>query len=201
LRRLCYMVSDALLAVLNKNMQFPDDEAKYVLSLFKEKKYKRQALLLQEGKLAQEVFFVVKGSLRLFIHTEEGQERTCNFIFENEFVTDLESFSRQTRATAAIMALEPSTCLTIDCNDLVEALKHSPATAEFFRMIVEEVATDNMRRTKSLLSLSPEKQFDELLQNRPGILQRVPLRYIAQYVGIAPESLSRIRKRRLELKS
>ncbi|HQD08787.1 MAG TPA: Crp/Fnr family transcriptional regulator [Flavihumibacter sp.] len=195
------MVSDALLAVLNKNMQFPDDEAKYVLSLFKEKKYKRQALLLQEGKLAQEVFFVVKGSLRLFIHTEEGQERTCNFIFENEFVTDLESFSRQTRATAAIMALEPSTCLTIDCNDLVEALKHSPATAEFFRMIVEEVATDNMRRTKSLLSLSPEKQFDELLQNRPGILQRVPLRYIAQYVGIAPESLSRIRKRRLELKS
>ena len=195
------MVSDALLAVLNKNMQFPDDEAKYVLSLFKEKKYKRQALLLQEGKLAQEVFFVVKGSLRLFIHTEEGQERTCNFIFENEFVTDLESFSRQTRATAAIMALEPSTCLTIDCNDLVAALKHSPATAEFFRMIVEEVATDNMRRTKSLLSLSPEKQFDELLQNRPGILQRVPLRYIAQYVGIAPESLSRIRKRRLELKS
>ena len=182
-------------------MQFPDDEEKYVLSLFKEKKYKRQALLLQEGKLAQEVFFVVKGSLRLFIHTEEGQERTCNFIFENEFVTDLESFSRQTRATAAIMALEPSTCLTIDCNDLVEALKHSPATAEFFRMIVEEVATDNMRRTKSLLSLSPEKQFDELLQNRPGILQRVPLRYIAQYVGIAPESLSRIRKRRLELKS
>ena len=195
------MVSDALLSVLNKNMQFPDDEAKYVLSLFKEKKYKRQALLLQEGKLAQEVFFVVKGSLRLFIHTEEGQERTCNFIFENEFVTDLESFSRQTRATAAIMALEPSTCLTIDCNDLEAALKHSPATAEFFRMIVEEVATDNMRRTKSLLSLSPEKQFDELLQNRPGILQRVPLRYIAQYVGIAPESLSRIRKRRLELKS
>jgi len=60
---------------------------------------------------------------------------------------------------------------------------------------VENVATENIRRTKSLLSLSPEKQFEELLENKPGILQRVPQRYIAQYIGIAPESLSRIRKR------
>jgi CRP-like cAMP-binding protein len=61
--------------------------------------------------------------------------------------------------------------------------------------VVENVATENIRRTKSLLSLSPEKQFEELLENKPGILQRVPQRYIAQYIGIAPESLSRIRKR------
>ncbi|ANH80785.1 hypothetical protein A8C56_07145 [Niabella ginsenosidivorans] len=76
-------------------------------------------------------------------------------------------------------------------------MRASAATAEFFRMLVENVATQNIRRTKSLLSLSPEKQFIELFQEKPGLLQRVPQRYIAQYLGIAPESLSRIRKRLL----
>ena len=136
--------------------------------------------------------------MRQYIVSEEGHERTCNFAFENEFITDLESFSRQSRTASGIVALEHTTCLVITCINLVQIIKTSPAAAEFFRMIVENIATENIRRTKSLLSLSPEKQFEELMQNKPEILQRVPQRYIAQFLGIAPESLSRIRKRRME---
>ncbi|WP_300600420.1 Crp/Fnr family transcriptional regulator [Niabella sp.] len=174
---------------------FPDAEADYFLSLFSEKKYKRGALLLEEGQVANEVFFIMKGSLRQYFLNEEGQERTCNFSMEYSFLTDLESFSRKSRSASSIVALEPTTCLVITCKDLVTALHTSPATAEFFRIIVENVAAENIRRTKSLLSLSPEKQFSDLLQEKPQLLQRVPQRYIAQYLGIAPESLSRIRKR------
>mgnify|MGYP001103297593 CR=1 FL=1 len=184
-----------LITTIKNHTNFPDDEAAYLLSFFEERKYRRGSVLLEEGNVAHEVFFIVKGALRQYIVNEEGIERTCNFCFENEFLTDLESFSRQSRAASTIVTLEPATCMVINCINLVEAIKTSPATAELFRVIVENVATENIRRTKSLLSLSPEKQFEELLQNKPEIMQRVSQRYIAQYLGIAPESLSRIRKR------
>lgn len=184
-----------LITSIRSYTKFPDDEASYFLSFFDERKFKRNTVLLEEGNVAHEVFFIVSGALRQFVVNEDGIERTCNFSFENEFLTDLESFSRQSRAASTIVALEPTTCMVINCINLVEVVKSSPAASEFFRIVVENVATENIRRTKSLLALSPEKQFEELLQHKPEIMQRVSQRFIAQYLGIAPESLSRIRKR------
>jgi hypothetical protein len=77
----------------------------------------------------------------------------------------------------------------------VEAIQRSAAIAELCRIIVENIATANIKRIQSFLSLSPENQFKELIHQNPQILQRVPQRYIAQFLGLAPESLSRIRKR------
>ena len=188
-----------LIAAVRRFTAFPDAEADYFLSLFFEKKYKRGAVLLEEGQIAHEVFFIMQGAVRQYFLNEEGQERTCNFSMEHSFITDLESFSRKSRSASAIAALEATTCMVITCADLVTALHTSPATAEFFRIIVENVAAENIRRTKSLLSLSPEKQFNDLLRDKPVLFQRVPQRYIAQYLGIAPESLSRIRKRMMAL--
>ncbi|MFT3750279.1 MAG: Crp/Fnr family transcriptional regulator [Agriterribacter sp.] len=192
------MTQHPLISVIKSYTDFPDNEAACFLSFFEERQYKRNATLLEEGNVAHEVFFIIKGVLRQYIITEEGHERTCNFAFENEFLTDLESFSRQSRAASSIVALEHTTCLVVTCVNVVQLINNSPAAAEFFRIVVENVATGNIRRIKSLLSLSPEKQFGELLQNKPEILQRVPQRYIAQFLGIAPESLSRIRKRLME---
>ncbi|MCF3107913.1 Crp/Fnr family transcriptional regulator [Niabella sp. CC-SYL272] len=188
-----------LIATVRGFTSFPDAEAEYFLSLFTEKKYKRGTLLLEEGQVANEVFFILNGAIRQYFLNEEGQERTCNFALEHAFLTDLESFSRKSRSASSIVALESTTCLVITCKDLVTALHHSPAVSEFFRIIVENVAAENIRRTKSLLSLSPEKQFSELLHEKPLLFQRIPQRYIAQYLGIAPESLSRIRKRMMTL--
>ncbi|MBZ4191759.1 Crp/Fnr family transcriptional regulator [Niabella beijingensis] len=184
-----------LIATIRNYTSFPDDEAYFFLSLFSEKAYKKGAVLLEEGRVANEVFFIMKGVVRQYFLNEEGQERTCNLSMEHEFITDLESFSRKSRSASSIAALEPTTCMVITCADLVKALTASPATAEFFRIVMENVAAENIRRTKALLSLSPEKQFSDLVRDKPELLQRVPQRYIAQYLGIAPESLSRIRKR------
>ncbi|MBV4360627.1 Crp/Fnr family transcriptional regulator [Pinibacter aurantiacus] len=188
---------DSLLQAIRSYAPISQAEGEYFYSFFRKVKYKKNTLLLEEGSVAHEVFFVEKGCLRQFFFTEKGVEKTCNFVFEQEFLTDLESFSRQTRATTNIIALEPTECLVTTCKDLVECMAASPAVASFFNVIVENVATANIRRIQSLLSQSPEQQFEVLLQNSPKILQRVPQRYIAQYLGIAPESLSRIRKRAL----
>lgn len=189
---------DSFLQAVRLFSPISDAEGEYFYSFFRKVKYKRNTLLLEEGKIAHEVFFVERGSLRQYFVTEKGVEKTCNFVFENEFLTDLESFSRQTKATTNIITLEPTECLVTTCKDLVECMAGSPAVASFFNVIIENVATANIRRIRSLLSQSPEEQFEDLLQNNPKILQRVPQRHIAQFLGIAPESLSRIRKRVLE---
>lgn len=190
-----FMSEHILIQAIKKFVNISDDEAQLALSYFKHKSYKRNSILLQAGNVAHEVFFVIRGSLHQFYIDEAGNERSCNFTFENEFATDLESFSQQTRAASNIKTLEPTECFTITCVDLVELIKKSPAVSELFRIVVENVAAESIRRTKSLLSFSPEQQFLELVELKPHILQRIPQKYIAQYLGIAPESLSRIKKR------
>lgn len=188
-------MNDLCLDSLRKFTNVTEEEAAVFLSYFQVKKYKRNTVLLQQGDVANEAYFVLKGALRQFFSNEKGVEKTCNFIFEQEFFTDLESFSRKSVASATIMTLEPTECLVIQCTAMVEAIKQSPAISELCRIIVENIATDNIKRIQSLLSLSPENQFKALIHQNPQILQRVPQRYIAQYLGLAPESLSRIRKR------
>jgi len=172
-------------------------EAAFILSYFQEKKYRRGDALLKEGETAQHIFFVEKGALHQYYTDDNGNEHTCNFIFENEFITDLESFSKKLPSTCFIKALEPTICHSLRCADLMELMASSEATKEFFRIVVENVAAEGIRRTRALQSASPERSFCELLEKRPDIFQRVPQRYIAQYLGIAPESLSRIKKRLL----
>lgn len=193
-------MSYELISTFRKDVVMPDDEAAYILSYFKEQHFKRNATLLHAGEVAHDVFFVTQGVLHQFYIDEAGNERTCNFAFENEFVTDLESFSKKTVSPSTIKTLTPATCLTISCSDLVPLMRESRAMSDFFYMLIERTAAASIRRTKALLSSTPEKQFLDLLEEKPEIIQRVPQRYIAQYLGIAPESLSRIRKRLIPAK-
>lgn len=189
---------DALFSdTLSSFMTVPPQDLAFFFSFFRERKYKKNELLLREGDIAQEVYFIRKGALRQFFVNEDGLEKTCYFCFEAEFFTDLESFSHRSRATSNIIALEPTECLAITCSDLAEAMEQSTAIATVCRAIIEKVSTDNIKRIRSLISLSPESQLKELIQHKPQLLERVPQRYIAQYLGVAPESLSRIRKRML----
>jgi CRP-like cAMP-binding protein len=184
-----------LITTMRKDVRLNDAEAKYILSFFQKRIYKRGVTLLTAGDSASDVFFVVHGALHQFYLDESGIEKSCNFAFENEFITDLESFSKQTPATSHIKALTETAVLCLSSKDLDGLLQEMPIVAEFYRILMERIAAESMERTKCLLAYSPQKRFLILAKDRRDIFQRVPQRYIAQYLGIAPESLSRIRKR------
>ena len=188
---------DTFLQAIRAHAAVPQDEIERFYSIFRKTAYKKGALLLEAGKVSHEIFFIQKGGLRQFFVNERGIVKTCSFKFEGEFATDLESFANKTTSTTNIIALEPTQCLVITCQDLICYMAQSPEVSAFFNILVEKIATANIRRIQSLLSRSPEEQLNELLQERPQLLQRVPQRYIAEYLGVAPESLSRIRKRML----
>ena len=188
-------MEQALLAEIQKVVPLQETDASLILSYFKPVKYKRNEILLQSGMVAKEVFFVVDGLLHQYYIDEAGNERTCDFTFENKFITDLESFSHKTPSASSIKALKATACMAVTCAGLTQLMQESVAARNYFNIVVEQIARESMKRTKSLLTCSPEQRFAELLDEQPGIFQKVPQRYIAQYLGIAPESLSRIKRR------
>lgn len=188
-------MSQSLLDSIEKFVQVPEEEKGLILSFLKEKVYPKHTMLLRSGEVAHHVYFVLEGILHQYYLDELGNERSCHFALENNFVTDLESFSQQTRSASSIQALTTVRCFTISCTAIVELMKLSTAFSEFLRLLMENVAFESIKRTKSFLSSSPEQRYETLLQERPEIVMRVPQKYIAQYLGIAPESLSRIKKR------
>lgn len=182
---------------IHRHTPLSEGDGKYFHSFFKKEKHNKNTLLLQEGRVAHEVYFILEGGMRQFFFDEKGNESTCNFAFEGDFITDLESFAHQKKCTTNIIVTEPTNCLVISCQDLAACMRAIPSINTFVRTLMEDISHQNIRRIQAMLSQSPEQQFENLLQHKPQILQRIPQRYIAQYLGIAPESLSRIRKRLL----
>ena len=185
----------ALIETLQKEVPVSAADIDLITQRFRTKRYQRGEMLLHAGEVPQEVFFVLDGTLHQFYIEETGAEYTCNFTFEHEFVTDLEGFQNQIDSPSAIQAMTDATVLSISHHDFTLLIAESPAVAEYFRIIVARIAEQGIRRTKLLLSSSPERRFLELTQQQPDLLRRVPQRYVAQYLGMTPESLSRIKKR------
>jgi len=184
-----------LIETLQKEVNVSATDISLITQRFKKKQYRRGDILLQAGEVPQEVFFVLDGTLHQFYVEETGAEHTCNFTFEHEFVTDLEAFQKQIDSPSTIQAMTDASVLCITYHDFNLLVAESPAVAEYFQIIVARVAEQGIKRTKLLLSCSPERRFLELTREQPDLLRRVPQRYVAQYLGMTPESLSRIKKR------
>lgn len=162
------------------------------------KKYKRHELLLREGEVCKHVFFIVSGMTRYFYTNESGAEQTGQFFFETSWYTDYDSFLTGKPSDQSLQALEKSELLLLPKSLLYRLYDENPKFERFGRLMAEQAFLGVRQRNNSLLLESPEVRYLNLIQQRPKVLDRVPLHYIASYLGIKPESLSRIRKRLFE---
>lgn len=151
--------------------------------------------LLEEGKVADKLYLVRKGGLRLFF-CDEGKDITFQFFFEGDFVASFESLHKQQASLFSLESIEPSEVLAIKRTDFYNLIERMPS----YRKIYEEKLIDRFYAYQKLflsrIKNTPQQRYEELLQQHPNILQRVPQHYIASYLGITPVSLSRIRNRR-----
>lgn len=185
----------ALINSIEQKVKLDPVDKELVMQAFLPCTFKRSETVLQEGNVSNLVYFVNKGLLYQYYVSEKGQQHICSFAFNHEFIADLESFSKKIPSHTNIAALSKSECLSISCDALVHAMQHSKPISHFFQMVIEEVAFKSMERTKMLLTSTPEERFSYILHTQPHILQLIPQKYIAQYLGMAPESLSRIKNR------
>ncbi|TCK80650.1 Crp/Fnr family transcriptional regulator [Albibacterium bauzanense] len=151
--------------------------------------------LLQEGQISKTMFFIEKGCLRTWVNND-GKEITTQFFFENDRVASIESFRTNQPSLYSIESLEPCILQTISQQDFQNALENLPEIKEeleghLFRRLLQA-----QKLFYSYLKNNPQKRYEELLEEHPHIIQRIPQHYIASYLGITSVSLSRIRNRR-----
>jgi len=176
------------------SISLPADDLEFMVSLFKPLTLKKEEYFLQVGNRCNQVAFIKSGMLRIFYPNDKGEETTCYFSLPSEFVTSFSSFITQNSSTENIQAILPAELFVISKQDL-EMLYHKiPATQEFGRKAAENLAINMEKRISLFLNNSAEERYQFLLKNNPVLIQTVPLQYLASYLGVTPQHLSRLRK-------
>lgn len=153
--------------------------------------------LLRYQEVADAAYFIEEGLLRVYT-VLEGEEHTSQFFFEGAWMTDYGSFLTQTPAEAYIQALEPSVVWRFGRDVIYDCYDRFPEFERFGRYMAEQAYLGLQKRTQVLANQSPEMRYQNLIIERPKVLERVNLKHIASYLGITAESLSRIRRRGME---
>ncbi|WP_423147492.1 Crp/Fnr family transcriptional regulator [Rubrolithibacter danxiaensis] len=185
---------ELLKANVNRRVQLTDAEFETVSGFFKVRVLKRKEYLLTAGDISYFSAFVNKGCLISYYLDEKGIARVIQFAIEDHWVGDLYSLITHKPSEIYIEALEDSELLILSANDQEKLYQEVPKMERMFRLLVQNAYVATQRRLNSALSISADERYLELLKKYPGITQRVPLAHIASYLGITPESLSRIRK-------
>lgn len=163
-------------------------------SFWEEMEIEAKTLLLNEGSTATSMYFIIEGAVRLYTNVD-GKEITIQFFFENSFITSIESYLKGTPSQFSIETIEKCKVLKIEKKNWKKILDNNPQIKEKHLDIVTDRFMDYINHLLGFIKLKPEERYSDLLKNKPYILQRVPLQYIASYLGITTVSLSRIRAR------
>jgi CRP-like cAMP-binding protein len=184
---------DTLRKFIEKYTTIPLEEWNEISLCFQKRIVDKDEIILEEGKICKHLYFVESGLFRFFIH-KEGNDITKFFTEAPYFFTSQASFNAQKPAQENIQAIEKSVVFQISfkqSNDLFRLKSWS----EFGRKITQEVQFFTEEILEELQTETAELRYQKMLNNRSELTQRIPLKYLASYLGIAPQSLSRIRKK------
>jgi len=156
-----------------------------------------KSVLLEEGTVSQNYIFIEKGCVRAFF-SDNGDDKTVQFFFENEGLTSFESFVNHTPSFVTIETIEQSVIYLLPkkyVNQLMDELSAEPGFVKFLMQISSQRQTHYMNEFVSFIRDTREQRYQNLLSQRPHILQRVPQHYIASYLGVSTVHLSRIKSK------
>lgn len=153
---------------------------------------KKNADLQSIGHTCKTIYFINKGIARIYYY-KDGNDITESFSFENNIIARVESLFSGEPSRKAIQALEDSELIAIDATKLFKLYDRFPDIERLFRKIVEAGYVETVNRIESIQFHTAEERYSDLLEKGKNIIQRIPLKYIASYLGITPVSLSRIR--------
>ncbi len=164
-----------------------------IQNVFRKINLSEESHFIEQGKITTNIGLVESGIL-MYIQTDEnGKYWVCDFAVEGEWVTQYQSVSQQTPSPLSIITLEPSIIHVITHKKISKLNKEIPEFESLTRSIVEKEFFDMIERSHSFQSLNASERYKRILENQPYLLQRVPQYYLASYLGITPQSLSRLR--------
>ncbi|MDA9111664.1 Crp/Fnr family transcriptional regulator [Flavicella sp.] len=171
-----------------------DEETSFLTSKIHLKKYRKGDTLLHQGDICKTHYFILSGVTKTFYLNKAGAEHILTFCIENWWAADLGSLISQTPAAYNIQCLENTSMLEIPLDAMENLYLKIPKLERFFRKIVERAYVATQNRIRGAVSLSAKEQYTAFQKRYPQLEQRIPQYMVASYLGIQPQSLSRIRK-------
>jgi CRP/FNR family transcriptional regulator, cyclic AMP receptor protein len=187
-------LNNRLVTYISERVKLSDHDKQLITEAYHVRKLKRKEMLFEQGKHCQLEAFVLTGSFRVFYVDTRGLEHVLYFAFPDWWVGDIASFYSGEPAGLNAQALEESMVVTIDPQRKAELFDKVPALDRLFRTITQKHLTVVQKRLLLSYSATAAERYQELLKRSPGIEQLVPQHQIASYLGILPESLSRLKK-------
>lgn len=173
-----------------------EDFVQRVLQMFDETEesqtLKRGDLLLREGQIEKHLYYIEEGAVKLY-YLSEFEERIIRFGYDGSMINSLSSYLMETPSEFSIEAIRKTTIKRISKARLVEAISESPETVVQYSKFLEAILSQQIDREVDLMVSSPTQRLNRVLQRSPNLFQHIPLKYIASYLRMKPETLSRIR--------
>ena len=179
-------MSDSLIHSINQYGSFGKKEVDALLDRVIQKSVVKGGLILEQGEICRNLSFLLKGSFRQYHQNQELDEVIVNLFVENDWVLNHQSFTSQKPSTHKIEAFEDSEILIINIHQLHELIGLYPSFFALGKMLESSNPYDLK---------TPEEKYIHLLETRPDFIQKFPLKYIASYLRMTPETLSRVRNK------
>ncbi|WP_300674717.1 Crp/Fnr family transcriptional regulator [Soonwooa sp.] len=182
-----------LIAHISSYISLSEIDIETIKSSFEIIEVKKNTLLEEENKLTKYLYFIDKGFVRVF-YVKDGEERSTQINCPSRFISSYQSFIMQTKAYDNVQSITDCVLYRITKEQLDELSEKVEKWNYFGEKIYEQALVFNEERTRDMILLTAEERYLKLIKTQPEIIKNVPLQYIASYIGIKPESLSRIRK-------
>jgi CRP-like cAMP-binding protein len=187
-------MKNTLVDMMSSFIDLNSDEKNGILEAFPIKSFERKAILLKEGQIAEDAFFVINGCLRKY-SIQNGEEITSEFYTEFQSAVNFDSLANNKPSKYYFECTEDSNIAIINSEKENALYKKFPRFGEVCRVEMEKMIGASQENHSAFKNETPKERYLSLLNNRPDLAQRVPQYQLASYLGIKPETLSRIRKR------
>jgi len=188
------MNTELIKQVVNSIVSLTENEWQCLLGYFEQKTLTKNSCFLQEGQICDSIAFVNKGTLIYYKLQDNGQETTTDFAFPGDWVTNNSSRLNQNPSLINIKAIGQTELLILTNENLTKCYNQIPKLERIGRLLIEQAFVKITSQNIDLQTLPARERYEKMLSEYPEIFQKVPLYHIANYLGIAPKSLSRIRK-------
>lgn len=192
------MDSSSILSSVSKHITLEGSDELYLKSLLIPLKIRQGDIPEKAGEISKGMYYVNSGCVMSYFSDKDGTDRVVQFAIAGWWTGDLHSFTRQTASIYTTRALTDSEAFLLPKVDMDQLLVRLPKFEHYFRVLFQNSLVAHQHRLIMAFSATAEERYQEFEEKHSSLEQYVPLKYIASYLGITPEFLSKIRRRRME---
>jgi CRP-like cAMP-binding protein len=189
-----YSMLDTLINTLSKTITLTSQDVELCKSYFEPLTVYKNNIVEEQGKTPEYLYFIARGYMRLFYYDNNGDEATTYFGIPGTFIASFLSFIHAKQASENVECITDCELVRIARPNLVKLIDESESFKKLSLTIFEQAIATTEKRANNLATLNAEQRYKKFIEEQPLLLQNIPVQYIASYLGMKPESLSRIRR-------